>query len=84
MIIKIKIPDKDPERAFGYFYEKCMDLFILNEIREFEVEVEGTEFKRKRKNEDAPESGILKDDKPTEIEEEDDKLIGYPLGKEED
>lgn len=81
MIIKIKIPDKDPEMALNYFHQKCLDLFVLGEIDEFEVEIEGTAFKKKRSITDG--RGNLKVNKSAEIEE-DDKLIGDPLNEEDD
>ena len=49
MIVKIKIPDKDPVKMLDYFYYKCLDLYALDEINEFLVEIEGTELKKGKK-----------------------------------
>ena len=53
MIIKIKIePEQNAEKTLNYFYKSCLDLYLLEEIKEFEVGIEGTSFKRVRKNGD--------------------------------
>ena len=42
-------PDKDPERTLGYFYEKCLDIYMIGEIDKFLVSIEGTDLKKGRK-----------------------------------
>ena len=47
MNIKIKIePSKEPEAVLNYFYQKCLDSYIIGEIESFSVEIEGTTLKK--------------------------------------
>jgi hypothetical protein len=48
MKVIINIPKKlDEERVFNYFMEKSLE--ILGELESFNIEIEGTELKAKRK-----------------------------------
>lgn len=50
MKIIIEIPENlDPESVLNYFYAKCLDLYVINEISDFKLEIEGTEFKQRRR-----------------------------------
>ena len=49
MIVKITIPDfEEKERVLNYFYQMCLDEPSISQNK-FKVEIEGTDFKRIKK-----------------------------------
>lgn len=80
MKVIIELPEKDPVRTLDYFYEKCLELYILGEIENFEVSIDGRpEYKKEKKIH----KKIINEYKE-KIEEDNNKIMEYPLEENED